>query len=37
MKFSMVISKEVHLLKFNNYDYQWHVYLQEFKAQEHHI
>lgn len=37
MKFSIVISKEVHLFKFNNYDYQWQEYLQEFKAQEHHI
>jgi len=37
MKFSVVISKEVHLLKFNNYNYSWREYLQESKAQEHHI
>ncbi|WP_420571345.1 hypothetical protein [Kordia sp.] len=30
-------TKEVHLLKFNNYNYQWQEYLQEFKVQEHHI
>ena len=37
MKFSVVISKEVHLLKFNNYINSWREYLQESKAQEHHI
>ena len=37
MKFSVVVSKEVHLPKLNNYDYSWREYSLEFKVQEHHI